>query len=479
MSIPESWHGPWAGLRVAVLGLGKSGFSVADALSQLGCEVTVFAKDANQNFQDLLGVMGVSLVESDSLEAFRASSANFDFAVVSPGFMPTHPILEFLGASAIPVLTDVDLAWRFRDKTSRVAKWITVTGTNGKTTTTELANHMLLEAGFRSAAVGNNGAPIVNALLDEIGFDYLVVELSSFQLHYMHGISPEVSAFLNLAPDHIDWHGSMDEYFAAKSKIFQNTKTAIIYNEQDRATLEAAEAAEVIEGARAVSFTLFTPGKSMVGFVEEFLVDRAFIEDRADSALEIAQLEDFANLGIITRQLQANILAATAIARAVGVEPAAIKNALSTFRLPPHRIQLVALIEDVAYVDDSKATNAHAANASLSAFDSIVWIAGGLLKGVDPAPLIRDHGKKLRAVVLIGKDTSEFESLFAKMLPDLRVEVVHAQNVMESAVLLASELAVAGDTVLLAPAAASMDQFLDYADRGNQFQSMVRELVGN
>ena len=170
MSIPDSWHGEWSGLEVAILGLGKSGFSVADALSQLGCKVTVFASDSRADFKDLLGVMGVVLVEGDSLQDFTELSAEFDFVVTSPGFLPTHPIVEFLSAGKIPVLTDVDLAWRLRDRSPKVAKWITVTGTNGKTTTTEMVNHILDTAGFRSAAVGNIGEPILNAMLDEIGF---------------------------------------------------------------------------------------------------------------------------------------------------------------------------------------------------------------------------------------------------------------------------------------------------------------------
>lgn len=477
MKLPDSWHGNWAGLEVAILGLGKSGFSAADALSQLGCKVTVFAKDANADLKNLLEVMGVKLIESDLIDEFEAHSKTIDFVVTSPGFLPSHPIIQSVLKSQKPLLTDIDLAFLIRDRSPKVAKWILITGTNGKTTTTELVNHILLESGFRSAAVGNIGTPIVDAMLDEDGFDYLVVEVSSFQLHYLGPIEPEVSAFLNFAPDHIDWHGSLEKYFEAKAKVFNNTRVAIIFNEQDRATLQAAQEADVVEGCRAVSFTLATPARSMVGFVEEFLVDRAFIDDRDQSALEIAQLEDFSSMGIMTRPMRANIAAATAIVRAIGVGVEAIRQGLSSFRVPAHRMQLVALINEIAYVDDSKATNAHAANGSLDAFDSIVWIAGGLLKGTDPTPLIRDHGKKLRAVILIGKDTAIFEELLAKMLPNLPVEVVKNPLVMATAVGLASKLALPGDTVLLAPAAASMDQFIDYVDRGNQFQAQVRELA--
>ncbi len=472
----RSWHDDWAGLHVAVLGLGKSGFSVADTLCELGAEVTVFAQSANPQFTELLEVIGAKLVLSDSAVSLQAME-QIDLAVVSPGFAPSHPSVQWLAQSGIPILTDIDLAWRLRDKTDRVAKWITITGTNGKTTTTELLTHMLQTAGFRAASCGNIGNPILDAIRDPEGFDFLVVEISSFQLHYSGDLNPVASAFLNLAPDHIDWHGSEQAYFQSKAKVYQGTEVAIVYNAADQKTLEAAEAADVVEGCRAVAFTTSMPSVSMVGYVEEFLVDRAFITDRYAAALEIAEDSDLAAIGVLSDHLRANVAAATALARAVGVEPAQIKRAISSFELSPHRIQKVLDKDGVLFIDDSKATNAHAANASLASFNSIVWIVGGLLKGVDPSPLLLEHGSKLKAAVVIGADTLELEGLFAKLLPNLPVRVVSGERVMEQAVASALEFASSGDTVLLAPAAASMDQFQDYADRGNQFQAEVRRQV--
>ncbi len=475
--IPQrSWHDDWAGLHVAVLGLGKSGFSVADTLCELGAEVTVFAQSANPQFTELLEVIGAKLVLSDSSASLQ-QMGKIDLAVVSPGFAPNHPSIQWLAQNGIPMLTDIDLAWRLRDKTDRVAKWITITGTNGKTTTTELVTHMLQTAGFRAVSCGNIGNPILDAIRDPEGFDFLVVEISSFQLHYSGELNPVASAFLNLAPDHIDWHGSEQTYFQAKAKVYQGTEIAIVYNAADAKTLEAAEAADVVEGCRAVAFTTSMPSVSMVGFVEEFLVDRAFITDRYSAALEIAEDSDLAAIGVLSDHLRANVAAATALARAVGVEPAQIKRAIASFELSPHRIQKVLEKDGVLFIDDSKATNAHAANASLASFDSIVWIVGGLLKGVDPSPLLLEHGSKLKAAVVIGADTLELEGLFAKLLPNLPVRVISGERVMEQAVASALEFANSGDTVLLAPAAASMDQFQDYADRGNQFQAEVRRQV--
>ncbi len=472
MILPTSWHQTWD-FRVAVLGLGKSGFSVADTLTELGAEVTVFAAKVDEQLAELIDVIGAKLVRSDAPEGLDVEK--FDFAVVSPGFAPNHPSVTKLIASGVSIFTDIDLARALDDKVKKPT-WITITGTNGKTTTTQLTEAMLKQAGFRAIACGNIGNPILDAVRDPEGYDYLVVELSSFQLHYSHNLGARASAFLNFAEDHFDWHGSESAYFGAKAKVFEATETAIVYNVEDPKTLQAAEEADVIEGCRAIGFTTGIPARSMVGYVEEFLVDRAFIDNRADAALEICSDVDLQDLGVLSKHLRANIAAATALARAVGVSASDIAQALRKFRISGHRIERVAERAGVTFIDDSKATNAHAADASLSSFDSVVWIVGGLLKGVDPEPLIKKHGERLRGAVIIGKDTQLLEDLFAKLNPELDVEVIREENPMEQAVIRAASMAQSGDTVLLAPAAASMDQFKDYEDRGNQFQAAVKRL---
>ena len=469
--LPSSWYGDWAGLRATVFGLGSSGFSVADTLVELGVQVQVMAKKADQELADLLDVIGAKLVHSDSVDDFDPDSA--DFVVVSPGFAPHHPLIQKAVSSGIRLISDIELAYLVGDKVNR-AEWIVITGTNGKTTTTELTSHMLKTHGLRAIACGNIGTPILDAVRDPEGFDFLVVELSSFQLHYLGEIAPKSAAFLNLADDHLDWHQGSSEYFAAKSKVFSNVEVAIVYNGQDAKTLEAAEAAEVKEGCRAISFTLGIPSRSAVGYVEEFLVDRAFIENRGEAALELASFEDIDCMGIRSDHMLANIAAAAALARSMDVSAESIRQAIRTFVPAPHRIQRVAELDGVTYVDDSKATNAHAADASLKSFESVVWIVGGLLKGVDPAPLIKKHSSRLRGVVVIGADTSELEAILATGYPNLEVRVISGENTMKQAVLAAKSLAHVGDVVLLAPAAASMDQFKDYQDRGNQFQAAVR-----
>lgn len=474
----QGWHGDWAGLRVAVLGVGASGFSAVDTLVELGADVRVFAKKVEAEYSEILEVLQVPITLSDSEQDFEKLNWSPELAIVSPGFPPHQALVAQLANLGVKLWTDIDLAWHVRDKV-QTAKWITITGTNGKTTTTELTAAMLEAAGFRVAACGNIGNPILDAIRDPAGFDYLVVELSSFQLHYLESISPVSSAFLNLADDHIDWHGSFDAYGKAKAKIYENTQLACVYNAADPATERFLENADVIEGCRAIGFTAGHPAISMVGFVEDILVDRAFLENRQNEALEIARLEDYQGIGVISPHLMQNMAAATALARSVAVTPDQIASALRNFKLAPHRIELVAQVNGVSFVDDSKATNVHAARASLRSFEKVVWICGGLLKGVDPAPLVREFSGKISAAIVIGADTSVFENLFAKLSPSTPVFVMpNDQSVMNQAVLKAAEVAQPGDTVLLAPAAASMDQFRDYGDRGDKFKTAVLSLGG-
>ena len=476
----SSWHSDWSKVSVVVIGLAKTGFSVADTLHELGAKVLIVAESATSEILDIVDVLGIeSVIGSieDQLKAFERFSP--DLLVVSPGVPPTNALVISAGENNTPVWGDVDLAWRLRDRFDNQQEWICVTGTNGKTTVVELTEAMLLASGVKAVACGNIGKPILDCIRDPAEFEVLVVELSSFQLHYLNHIEPFSAACLNLAHDHIDWHGSFGAYHQSKARIYGGTKVACIYNLEDSATESMVQSATVNEGARAIGFGLGTPKPSNVGFVDEFLVDRAFLDQRADSALEVASLEDFHGLGVLTPHLLSNIAAATALARSFGVPPAACREALRNFRVSSHRIELVLEHEGVRYIDDSKATNAHAAAASLSSFENVVWILGGLLKGVDISELITKFAKRLRAAVVIGVDRIEILDRFSVLAPSVQVhEVQDGDDVMLRAVSLASAAAKQGDVVLLAPAAASMDQFVSYQDRGKQFAAAVSKVVG-
>ena len=478
-----SWHSDWKGLRVAVIGLGVTGFSVADTLAELGCEVLVVAEKAEAELIDILDVLGVEHNTGDEAKGIPERLEAFDpqLVVTSPGVKPDAPLIVWASQKGLPIWVDLDLAWRLRDKTSKVAEWVLITGTNGKTTTTQLTTAMLQAAGHRAASCGNIGTPILDCIRDPQGFDYLVVEISSFQLHYLGAVSPIASALLNIDHDHIDWHGSFEAYQAAKAKVYENTQIAAVFNAGDDLTRTLLEEADVIEGCRAIGFSVSVPRVSEVGYSEDVLCDRAFIENRRDEALELATLDDLRQIGVLTPHLLANVSAASALARACGIEPERIREAIRDFRLDKHRIELVAEHAGVTWIDDSKATNPHATAASLASFDSVVWVVGGLLKGVDITPLVKRFAKKLRGAVVIGKDREPVLAALSEVAPEIpviEIAVEDNQQVMTQAVQAASNLAQAGDTVLLAPSSASMDQFKDYADRGAQFSSAVRLLIG-
>lgn len=471
-----SWNSDWSKIKVAVVGLGKTGFSVADTLNELGSKLLVLAESADPEILDILDVLGVESVVDKSADFLSAAMTSFapDIVIVSPGVMPSSLIVEVANSSGIPIWTDVDLAWRLKDRFGDGQEWICITGTNGKTTTTEITEAMLLAGGVRAVACGNIGKPILDCIRDPAEYQVLVVELSSFQLHYLDQIEPFSSAVLNVAHDHLDWHGSFENYRGAKGRMYENTKVACVYNLEDKTTEDLVEAAEVQEGARAIGFGLSAPARSNVGYVENLLVDRAFLEERADSALEIASLEDLAGFGVLTPHLLSNIAAATALARSYGVAPGDCRTALSAFSVSAHRIELVTEVSGVRYINDSKATNAHAASASLRSFDNVVWILGGLLKGVDISQLIGEFGPTLRGAVVIGRDRAEIREAFSLLAPSVPVvEIQEDDRVMQRAVSAASGLAQTGDVVLLAPAAASMDQFLNYQERGEMFRAAV------
>ena len=485
-----SWHADWKGLRVAVLGLGATGFSVADTLAELGCEVLVIAERVDEERRivlDVLDVLDVRFALQQARDEVPPELTAFapDLVVVSPGYHPDHPLVERLVADGVPIWGDIELAWRVRDKVE-AADWILVTGTNGKTTTARLTGHLLRGAALRAVEVGNIGVPVLDAVRRPEGFDLLVVELSSYQLHWLPlsgpgALHPLAAVCLNVADDHLDWHGSRSAYEAAKGRVYANARVAAVYNRAEPVTIRMVEDADVEEGCRAIGFDLGSPGPSELGIVDGIVVDRAFLDDRHHQALEITTVPELAAHGIDSPHLVANVLAASALARAAGVSVDEIHDALPSFRLDPHRTEVVAIADGVTWVDDSKATNPHAADAALRSRRSVVWIVGGLLKGVDISQLVEAHAGRLRAAVVIGEDRAEVIAALARHAPAVDVlEVVPGEDdgVMPEAVRLAAGVARPGDAVLLSPAAASMDQFADYADRGRRFADAVRQMLG-
>ena len=464
----------WSNVRAVVAGIGVAGFACADALAQLGAQVVLI--DANdtpamRERAEILDVIGV-----DVRLGFTAELPECDLLVVSPGLPPSHATIEQAFARGVPVWGELELAWRLRP-TESPAPWLVITGTNGKTTTTLMLESILRTAGLRTCSAGNIGMSLVGVVMhDEL--DVIAIEVGAPQLPFVTTMSPLASCCLNIADDHIDHFGSLDAYIAAKARIYERTQVAAIYNAEDERTRSMVERADVIEGCRAIGFTLGAPGPSMVGIVDNLLVDRAFVSDRATTAQELATIDD---IDPPAPHNVANALAAAALARAFGVSPAAVRDGLRAFVPAAHRIAQVATVDGVVFVDDSKATNAHAALTSLKAYPSVVWIAGGMAKGQDFDDLVLEVGERLRGVVLLGVDRARIAGSLERHAPEVRTAMIDRDDpsAMAEVVATAMSLAEPGDTVLLAPGCASWDMFRDYGHRGDEFAAAVERLAAD
>jgi UDP-N-acetylmuramoylalanine--D-glutamate ligase len=480
------------GAHVLVAGAGISGRAAAAALLRLGARVTV--TDARPE--------ALADLPEGAVAGPEELPPDVDLVVTGPGRRPDHPLVT---SARVPVVGEPELAWWIAQAQPMPAPWLAITGTNGKTTTVGMLESILRAAGQDAVACGNVGYPVVTAVGE--GRDVLAVELSSFQLHWSPSVLPAAGCVLNVAEDHLDWHGSMAAYAAAKARALRGPVAVCGVDDPAAAALLAAAPAQ-----KRVGVTLAAPGPDQLGVDGSALVDRAF---GGGMLVDVAAVTPGGPSGLT------DALAAAALARAHGVPPAAVAAGLAAFRPGGHRGAVVARVDGVTYVNDSKATNPHAAAAALTAAaagqagptaaasgtaggttatagtaaagtvaapaagGAVVWIAGGLLKGASVDALVAAHGPRLRAVVVIGTDRAEIVSAMRRHAPDVPVvEVTPGDHdamagIMTAAVRRAAALARPGDTVLLAPAAASMDQFTDYAARGDAFAAAAAALPGS
>jgi UDP-N-acetylmuramoylalanine--D-glutamate ligase len=466
-----AYDSAWDELAVCVAGIGVSGIACARALIELGAKVAVV--DARSGAPEAaaaeeLGSLGVDVRLGDG----ETLPDDAQLVVTSPGWRREAPLLVAATGAGVPVWGEPELAWRLRRPGA--PEWLVVTGTDGKTTTTLMLESMLRAAGLRTTAAGNIGTALIDVANGP--YDVLAVELGSFQLHWSRSVAPAAAAVLNVAPDHLDWWGgSFTDYAAAKGLAFAHAQTTAVGNADDPQTLRLLARAP----GRRVSFTMLSPRPGQIGIVEDLLVDRAFVDDRDDEAVEVATLADIPVPG---PHNVANALAAAALARAHGVATSAVAAGLRDFTPAGHRIADVGEIDGVRYVDDSKATSPHAASASLTSFDSIVWVAGGLGKDIPFDDAVLAAAPRLRAAVLFGRCRAQIHESITRHAPDVRVveveepETADVQRVLDVVVARAAEFARPGDVVLLAPAAASMDMFRDYKHRGDEFAAAVARL---
>ncbi len=467
-----------AGQQVLVAGLGITGQSVISLLVSHGAQVTAADSRDDAERRELAGRLaqyGVTVrLGPAELGPGATVPAGTGLVVTSPGLRPDTPLLAGAVADGIEVIGDIELAWRLRPLLAGGGRqqWLAVTGTNGKTTTVRMLAAMLAAAGHRSVAAGNVGTPILDVVTDPEPYPVVAVELSSFQLYWSVTIAPLAAVVLNLAAHHLDWHDDLESYAAAKARIFA-AGTIAIYNAEDARSVAMAEVAMARGASRLAGFRLGEPGHGELGVAGGWLVDNAF-----GSSVRLAREE------LVRPAAPHNVadaLAAAALARAYGDRPDSIAAGLARFVPEPHRISLVAELDGVTFIDDSKASNPAAAAASLAAFPSIVWVAGGLFRGTDADldAIVRAAAPRLRAAVLIGTDRARFTRALARHAPDVPVTELSSTDtgVMDQVVAQAAKVARRGDTVLLAPAAQSWDMFRDYPARGEAFAAAVTRLA--
>jgi len=457
---------PWTGRRVLVLGAGVSGLAAIRALSRVGALITVADERAGVLPHDLLEDLSADPGRVHEIEMPAEVPVDVDVVLATPGIAPQHRVLVSARAAGKQIIAEPELAWQLRSPDGPA--WLVVTGTNGKTTTVGMLASMLRSAGLASIATGNIGPPLVDVVTGPVHYDVLAVELSSFQLDRSPSIRAQAATVLNVAPDHLDWHGSLRAYAEAKRVAFDHAAIAVV-NRDDEWSSRLAHG-----HPHPVGFTLGAPPQGALGIADGVLIDRAF-GGGGGEATELALVSDVPMPG---DHNVANALAAAGLARSVEVPAEAVARGLRSYRPGPHRNTVIAIKDGVTYVDDSKATNPHAARASLSAYADVVWIAGGLLKGADVNDLVVAVRDRLRAVVLLGADRAVIGQALARHAPEVPVMDVSSNDdgAMIEVVRAAAATARPGSTVLLAPAAASMDMFLNYTARAEAFAQAVAQL---
>ena len=449
-SLSQLLHG-----RVAVLGGGVTGRAIIAFLQERTIEFSLF----DEKNGECDGIQALTVIENPH---------DYQLAIVSPGWRRDHHLIEKLTQAGVRVISEIDLAWLVKCEIAPEQKWIALTGTNGKTTTVQMVQSIFDSAQVRGLACGNVGEPAISAVMSKKPYDYLALELSSFQIDWSELPQFESVAILNIAEDHIDWHGSFDAYANAKMSLMRMAPVAIL-NAQDP---EIVTRSTAFTGEK-IFYSLDTPASGELGLVEELLVDRAFGADSSQAEM-IAELLD------IKPQVPHNVsnaLAAAGLALSLNISHAAIRTGLSSFQLDHHRLELVLERDGISWINDSKATNPHAAIAGILSHTSVIWIAGGLAKGAQVDQLIKRAAPRLKAVLLIGTDRELFADALSQHAPAIPIYRIDSndgsESLMNAIVAKASDLATAGDAVLLAPACASMDQFNSYAHRGELFARAV------
>lgn len=444
---------------ILIIGAGTTGKSVARYLESIGANFSIVDEK-------------ISVIDGVEVLNNLPDSEVFDLAIVSPGWRKDHPTVLSLYSKGVEVISELDFAWLLKSELNPEQKWVALTGTNGKTTTVQILESILVSAGVSGIACGNVGTTVVEAVTSENNFKVLALELSSFQIAWSSLPEYAAVAILNIAEDHIDWHGTFAEYAEAKLKLLTQSTVAILNLSDPEVILRSAS-----WNGQKIFFGLGTPQPGEIGLVEELLIDRSFVNSPG-AAEVIAELSD---VRPAVPHNVSNAMAAAGLALSIGIAHPLVKTGIANFKLDRHRLETILSKDGIDWINDSKATNPHAASAALLSHLSNIWIAGGLAKGAKMDELIQRTASRIKAAIIIGKDGELIATALAKHAPEVQLHRIAgtdgAQELMDQVVSRALEIASVGDTVLLAPACASMDQFASYAERGDLFTASVSRLV--
>jgi UDP-N-acetylmuramoylalanine--D-glutamate ligase len=436
------------GTRIAVLGLGASGCGAARLALKLGAAVTLFDSESAAKLAAQAAALRSEGIDVRLQVAAKPASERFDLAVVSPGIDPAAELPRSFSQAGVRVIGEIEFAWQYTDRPV-----VAITGTNGKSTTTELVARVLNAGGLRTLPAGNHGRAFADVLWSAEPLDVHTLEVSSFQLETIDTFRPQVAVWMNFAPDHLDRHPTIDAYFNAKARIFKNQTS------RDTAIMKFEDRRPMPLVASTVTFSAFVEGA-------DYGLDGPWVSHHGRHVL------DFSRTRLRGKHNAENVMAALAAGRAFDIPFEAMVDAIREYRAPRHRCELVALVDGREFIDDSKATNLHALESSLRALsDPVVLIAGGKDKGLDFAPLRELIAQRTTHVLTIGQLRSHLADAWRGTVP------VEPCDSLEAAVARALEVSRRGQCVLLSPGTSSFDMFSGYEERGERFVQAVQRLL--
>ncbi len=434
------------GCTAALFGFGVTGRAVAASLLERNVSVRIFDDSPDKEMIDTAEAMGINLNTPSSKREFQENIKNANYAIPTPGLPENHLFFECVRNNEIPILTEFDLAAQWDNRPI-----LAITGTNGKTTVSTMVHEMLGKSGIISALAGNTDTPLVSAIAEK-ETETMVVEASSFRLSLSNDFKPQIAAWLNFSPDHLDVHKNLDAYEEAKKAIWKNL------GPEDIAVAGIED--EIVCRNIPPSATTITFGLSKG-------------DSRVENDILVVNGTQFLEIGELSRRSPhdiLNALASASIAAEGGANTEAIKDVLTSFSGLPHRMTYLGTIEDVSWYNDSKSTTPHSVAAAVQGFENVILIAGGQNKGIDLTPL-RFLKKHLKSVISIGEASNEIAKVFSKVIPVITAET------MEEAVTLAHSQSCRGDSVILSPGCSSFDWYRNYSDRGDHFTSLVNQIV--